>query len=46
MILTCPRCKNRWDYRGKKTPQKEYTVWVACPRCRTSVKLEEKEKKK
>lgn len=42
MKLTCPRCKNRWEYTGKKTPQ-EYPQWVSCPVCRANVKIEAKE---
>lgn len=41
MLLKCKRCKNVWFYSGKKTPNKAFSQWVACPRCHSSVKLRE-----
>lgn len=41
MNLKCKRCEKEWDYDGDKKPNDDYPVYVACPRCRTSVKLEE-----
>ena len=43
MKLKCPRitCKNEWEYTGDKKPNKNFAVYVCCPICRTSVKLEE-----
>ena len=43
MKLKCPRktCKNEWEYTGDKEPNKNFAVYVCCPICRTSVKLEE-----
>ncbi len=43
MKLKCPRktCQNEWDYQGDKKPNKNYPVYVGCPVCKTSVKLEE-----
>ena len=43
MKLKCKRCVKEWDYDGKKKPNDKYPVYVACPTCRTSVKLEEAE---
>ncbi len=43
MKLKCPRktCGNEWEYQGDKKPNKNFAVYVGCPKCRTSVKLEE-----
>ena len=45
MKLKCPRktCQNEWDYQGDRKPNKDFAVYVCCPICRTSVKLEEDE---
>jgi hypothetical protein len=40
--LICKRCKWKWDYKGKRKPNKKYPQYVVCPRCRTTVKLEVK----
>lgn len=37
--LQCKRCQHSWAYRGLKRPTKLYSLYVSCPRCRTSVKL-------
>lgn len=39
MKLKCQRCKFEWNYSGQKKINKDYPIYVACPRCRTSVKL-------
>ena len=46
MKLKCKRCKKEWDYKGDKKPNKNYSTYVACPVCRTSVKLEEMKNEK
>ncbi len=37
MKLTCSNCGYEWDYQG------ESDYYATCPRCKTSVKVEEKE---
>lgn len=39
--LKCQRCLKEWEYKGKKKVHEKYLTYVACPRCRTSVKLKE-----
>ena len=39
MKLRCKKCKNIWDYKGKKKPSDKYYVFVACSNCHGSVKL-------
>ena len=39
-MIKCQRCKHEWEYKGKKKNNK-YPQYVSCPKCRTSVKLEE-----
>lgn len=41
--LRCQRCNKMWLYTGDKKPNKKYLTYVACPRCKTSVKLKEVE---
>ncbi len=41
MKLKCKKCKYEWDYNGKVKPNKNYTPYASCPRCKTSVKVEE-----
>ncbi len=45
MKLKCPRktCMHAWDYQGEKKPNENFAVYVCCPVCKTSVKLEEVE---
>ncbi len=45
IMLQCkrPTCKKKWNYTGKKRPNKNYPINVKCPQCNTSVKLEVKE---
>lgn len=40
MQIKCPKCKYEWQYTGDKEPNENYTVWIACPRCRSNIKLE------
>ncbi len=42
MQLNCKRCQHTWHYRGHKQPNRDYPLYVTCPRCRTVVKLESK----
>ncbi len=42
MELKCKRCQHTWHYRGHKQPNRDYPLYVTCPRCRTVVKLESK----
>jgi DNA-directed RNA polymerase subunit RPC12/RpoP len=42
MKLKCQKCSFEWEYTGSKKQNKKYKQYVACPRCRTSVALEEK----
>jgi len=46
MEAKCQRCKLVWDYAGDKKPNKNYPVYVICPRCRTTVKLVSNKKSK
>lgn len=41
MNLKCKRCKKEWEYTGDKKPNNNYPIFVACPVCKTSVKLED-----
>ena len=45
MEVKCQRCILVWDYKGDKKPNKNYPVYVICPRCRTTVKLISHKKK-
>lgn len=41
----CKRCKHRWTYKGKKTEvaeQTKFPVYVSCPQCKTTMRLEVK----
>lgn len=40
--LICQRCSYLWNYRGEKSIIQEYKLYTSCPRCKTSVKIEEK----
>jgi len=46
MEVKCKRCKLVWNYTGDKKPNKDYPVYIICPRCRTTVKLIDNEKNK
>lgn len=48
MKVECHRCKHKWDYRGEKAnllkkgflkKKYEYPLYVSCPSCHTSVKI-------
>lgn len=41
--LICQRCKKKWHYTGKKHANSGKKEYVACPRCKSSVKLKENE---
>jgi len=41
--LRCKRCEKEWDYNGEITP-KEYPQYTSCPRCKTSIKIQVKQK--
>ena len=41
--LKCKRCGYEWTYKGKKKPERFYHVYVACPRCKTSVPMPKEE---
>jgi len=40
MKLKCKRCKKEWEYKGDIIP-KEYPQYTSCPRCKTSIKIQE-----
>ncbi len=42
MQLKCKRCQHLWNYGVRKKPTGDYPLYVTCPRCRTTVKLETK----
>ena len=42
MKMKCKRCGKEWEYKGKKKVHKEYTQYVTCPKCHTSIKLNDK----
>ena len=47
MKVKCQRCDNEWDYTGDKIKLIEkYPQYVACSKCKTSVKLKEIENEK
>jgi hypothetical protein len=35
----CKRCDYKWGYTGNKELNRGYAIYVCCPRCRTTVKL-------
>ena len=36
----CGRCEHRWTYHGKKENNNgNFPIYVCCPQCRTSVRL-------
>ena len=39
MKIQCNKCKLAWDYKGHKKPDKIYSVYITCPRCRNNIKL-------
>lgn len=39
MELKCLRCKKIWNYKGSIKP-KDYPQYTCCPRCKTSVKIQ------
>ena len=41
MKLNCLRCKKEWEYKGKIKPVKDYPQYTSCPRCKTSIKIQE-----
>jgi hypothetical protein len=42
--IKCHRCKKEWEYKGKKKIKK-WPQYVSCPKCRTSVKINQNESK-
>ena len=45
--LKCPRCEHEWSYTGKKLEmQVIFPLYVSCPLCRTSVRLNDIQVKK
>lgn len=45
MDLKCKNCKYNWNYKGKKGKAK-YNEYTSCPRCKNTVKINNKEVKK
>lgn len=43
VLIKCQRCSLEWDYQGSREPNENYPVYVACPRCKTSVKLKQED---
>jgi len=41
--LKCLRCNKEWEYNGETIPNRKYSQYTSCPRCKTSVKIECKE---
>lgn len=41
MELNCHRCKKVWEYKGNIKPNKDYPQYVSCPRCKTSIRVQE-----
>jgi hypothetical protein len=39
VVAKCKRCYYEWGYTGNKDLSGLYPVYVCCPRCRTTVKL-------
>jgi hypothetical protein len=39
MKLKCFRCKMVWEYNGKIVPM-DFPQYTSCPRCKTSVKIQ------
>lgn len=39
--LKCNSCKYTWTYFGKRKFSNKHAVYVCCPTCHSSVKLEE-----
>ncbi|MBU0959269.1 MAG: hypothetical protein KKB31_04980 [Nanoarchaeota archaeon] len=45
MKVKCKRCGKEWDYTGDKIELlKKYPQYISCPKCNTSVKLNEENK--
>jgi len=43
MELTCKRCKREWKYTGSIRPVEDYPQYTSCPRCKSSIRVQEKE---
>lgn len=43
MELRCKRCGKVWNYQGDIKPNQEYPQYTSCPRCKTSIKVQEVE---
>jgi len=39
MKMQCPRCKNKWNYKGKKKKNKKYPIYISCSTCHYSIKV-------
>lgn len=44
--VDCQRCKYNWDYQGDKKLDVPYPQYATCPRCRTLVKINDKQQVK
>lgn len=46
MKLICKRCKKEWEYKGLIKPKEDYPQYTSCPRCKSSIKIQEEDNEK